>query len=99
MSDFEIILQKAGREEILAQLAEECTELAQAALKYRRALMAGKNPTPVKPYQALWQLQEEMADVDVCVRALGLSFLDEYVLGVSADKRARWRERLEEAEK
>lgn len=31
--------------ELLAQLAEECSELAQASLKYRRTMVKG-NPTP-----------------------------------------------------
>ena len=43
--NFEKIKGRLGEAEVLAQLAEECTELAQAALKLRRAL-DGKNPTP-----------------------------------------------------
>ena len=43
--NFEKIKGRLGDAEVLAQLAEECTELAQAALKLRRAL-DGKNPTP-----------------------------------------------------
>lgn len=39
------VLDYLPREEILAQLAEEASELAQAALKLRRALN-GTNPTP-----------------------------------------------------
>lgn len=40
--------------EILAQLAEEASELAQAALKLRRAL-DGTNPTP-KIYKKKWRM-------------------------------------------
>ena len=43
--NFEKIKGRLGEAEVLAQLAEACTELAQAALKLRRAL-DGKNPTP-----------------------------------------------------
>ena len=43
--NFEKIKGRLGEAEVLAQLAEECTELAQAALKMRRVL-DGKNPTP-----------------------------------------------------
>lgn len=43
--NFEKIKGRLVEAEVLAQFAEECTELAQAALKLRRAL-DGKNPTP-----------------------------------------------------
>lgn len=39
------IVEHLGMNEILCQLAEEASELAQAALKLRRAY-DGKNPTP-----------------------------------------------------
>jgi hypothetical protein len=45
--------------EILAQLAEEASELAQAALKLRRAL-DGTNPTPKSVEECLENIQEEM---------------------------------------
>ena len=51
--------------EILAQLAEEASELAQAALKLRRAL-DGTNPTPKNVEECLENIQEEMAD-DFCL--------------------------------
>lgn len=47
--------------EILAQLAEETSELAQAALKLRRVL-DGTNPTPKSVEECLENIQEEMAD-------------------------------------
>lgn len=50
------------RGERLAQLAEECAELAQAALKLRRAL-EGVNPTPVTVDEAEDRLEAEIADV------------------------------------
>lgn len=40
------------KEEILAQLAEECAEASKAALKLRRAC-SGVNPTPVSENEAL----------------------------------------------
>ena len=48
--------------EILAQTGEEAAELAQAALKLRRAL-TGENPTPKSIAECLDDLQEEIADV------------------------------------
>ena len=43
-SDFEVI-RSLGEPALLEQLAEECSELAQAALKLAR-LERGENPTP-----------------------------------------------------
>lgn len=43
-SDFEVICSQ-GEPALLEQLAEECSELAQAALKLAR-LERGENPTP-----------------------------------------------------
>lgn len=48
--------------ELLAGLAEEAAELAQAALKYRRALDK-TNPTPTTAEDAEAALCEEIADV------------------------------------
>lgn len=47
--------------EILAQLAEEASELAQAALKLRRAL-DGTNPTPKSVEECRKAFEEEYAD-------------------------------------
>lgn len=55
--------------ERLAQLAEEATELAHAALKLRRAL-DNVNPTPVNPYDAFSNLLEEIDDVVLCIETL-----------------------------
>lgn len=49
--------------ELLAQLAEECSELAQAALKLRRAITVGASPTDTKPSFAFAHFREECADV------------------------------------
>lgn len=58
-------------EENLAQLAEEATELAQAALKLRRALGHGI-PTG-EALNGCWAaLREEWADVNVCIDVLGM---------------------------
>ena len=52
-------------EELLAQLAEECSEAAKAALKLRRA-RDGVNPTPVSEEEAFGNLVEELADIYLC---------------------------------
>ena len=53
------------QKEILAQLAEESAELAQAALKLRRVL-DGRNPARTGYYWAVQALNEEIADVTMC---------------------------------
>ena len=55
--------------EILAQLAEEASELAQAALKLRRAL-DGTNPTPKSVAECEANLIEEFSDISNAVTAL-----------------------------
>lgn len=90
--------------EILAQLAEEASELAQAALKLRRAL-DGTNPTPKNVNECAYNLLEEIADVKNAVTAY---FEDEEpyvkseaerVIGKIAEKKyVRWLSRLEAKE-
>ena len=46
MSDIDVIREILPQEELLAQLAEEASELAHAALKLRR-VYDGRNYTPV----------------------------------------------------
>lgn len=55
--------------EILAQLAEEASELAQAALKLRRAL-DGTNPTPKSVAECEANLIEEFADISNGINSL-----------------------------
>lgn len=93
--------------EILAQLAEEASELAQAALKLRRAL-DGTNPTPKSVEECLENIQEEMADVFVCLTMFGKSAerdgiliynrYMEKVIKIEDEKEARWLSRLEAKE-
>ena len=93
--------------EILAQLAEEASELAQAALKLRRAL-DGTNQTPKSVEECLENIQEEMADVFVCLTVFsksaekdGILIYDRYmekVIKIEDEKEARWISRLEAKE-
>ena len=79
------------RTEILAQLAEEAAELAQAALKLRRTL-DGTNPTPVSEAEAGAALVEELSDVFLCCELLNVR-PSYYTM---QNKLSRWRKRLEE---
>ena len=90
---------KLSQEELLAQLAEECAELVQAALKLRR-VYSGSNPTPVNREDAFNNLIEEIADVTLCAEVLGLNTpeLCFEVGRIWNKKLKRWADRLKEAE-
>ena len=89
LNDIELCL---GQEEILAQLAEECGELTQAALKMRRVL-TGKNMTPVSWEKASADLNEEMADVILLIAMVGID--EEKVAETINRKVKRWYGRLD----
>lgn len=61
MNDIEYIAENLSDEDILCQIAEEADELAQAALKLRRAITQ-TNPTPVSDEEAVDSIIEEYAD-------------------------------------
>lgn len=60
-----------GRRAALEGLAEECCELAQAALKLIRAI-DGENPTPVSEEKCVEKLHEEAGDVLMLLEFLGI---------------------------
>ena len=70
------ITDKLGKEEILCQLSEECAELSQACLKYRRAM---KGLTPKTEKETRDNLIEEMADVLLNIQQVMYLFSDEEV--------------------
>lgn len=83
------IIEKYGEEYVLRQLAEECTELAQAALKMIRAQ---RRETPMLPLEARDNFIEELADVHVMLHgAKRLLSSDEEMklLTLRRDKEAR----------
>lgn len=84
--------------ELLCQLAEEANELAQAALKLRRAI-DGTNWTPKTLQECKDALAVEIADVENALAALdfGTTLLDyDKVWVTRGGKMRRWAERLEE---
>lgn len=92
--DKETVFNMLPEEEILTQLAEECSEAAQAALKLRRA-KTGVNPTPKSVRECRKALVEEIADVQVCVQALPLTGEERIeICRVESRKRRRWLDRL-----
>ena len=78
--------------ELLAGLAEESAELAQAALKLRR-VYDGTNYTPVSEERATEQLYEEIADVELYLKQIDINRSD--VCRIMDEKEKRWEERLE----
>lgn len=81
----------------LNQLAEECCELAHAALKLGRAIEQ-KNPTPVDEETARENLRSECEDVFACLAVLAELPVLEMVDREETQKRIeRWARRLQEA--
>jgi len=91
----EYIKKSLPTDEVLAQLAEEATELAHAALKLRRA-RDGRNPTPVTVQQAWDNLTEEVVDVSLCLSVLGLCKVDPDGDERYHRKMERWANRLQD---
>ena len=88
-------IRSLGEPELLCQLAEEASELAQAALKLRRVL-EGKNPTPLTEQECRENLKEEVADVDLLFKLCGLVDGEniDHILEIERIKKKRWEERL-----
>lgn len=70
-------------------LAEECVELAHAALKMAR-IIRKENPTPKTEEEVMEELIEEVTDVDLCMKELDLK-PDPYI---QKAKYARFEERM-----
>lgn len=102
-SDIAEICDKTPYPEQLTMLAEECTELAQAALKLRRTIVPGASPTNISRDKAYSNLNEECADVLTCMLVLGdyIRYIEpaQAINDVIDYKVARWRERLVEGNK
>lgn len=82
--------------ELLAGLAEECSELAQAALKLRRCY-DGTNPTPADPDKQYEQFLEEIGDVELYLDQLSIN--RSVIWDYKTMKLIRWKQRLEGAKK
>lgn len=95
-----LIKYSAGVDEILCVLAEEASELAQAALKLRR-VDNPSNPTVKNSHQCKENIVEEVADIYTCLKLLG--FFDTHykndMIEISKEKLFRWANRIKEARK
>ena len=83
------IARSIGWEAMYTQLAEEATELAQAALKVAR-IMHGTNPTPISLIEAKDLVREELTDVVQCATYLELDVDYEQI----KHKEERWANRI-----
>lgn len=90
------IVEEIGYAAALEQLAEECSELAHAALKLAR-IMRNDNPTPVSKDEAYAKLSEEANDVILCLEELFIAGLYCESSALREIKRQRWIERIEES--
>ena len=90
MADKNYILSVLDARTLLEQLAEEASELAQAALKLIRAAEYSNNPTPITLQEAQVSLDEELHDVLAVASLLGLIDYDDD----ENPKWKRWAERL-----
>lgn len=94
IDDVNAIYNQVPQTEILAQLAEEATELAHAALKLRRVL-DGTNPTETELPEAETNLQEEYADVELCWTLVDEQYAhNERAENLMEFKAKRWIDRL-----
>lgn len=90
MTDKNYILSILDARTLLEQLAEEASELAQAALKLIRAAEYSNNPTPITLQEAEVGLDEELHDVLAVASLLGIIDYDDD----ENPKWKRWAERL-----
>lgn len=74
------------------QLAEECSELAHAALKMARVVRK-ENPTPVTMNDAIKNVNEEYTDLKLVADVIGL-YAHDHIL---QQKIERWYKRIEES--
>lgn len=88
----DFIQKHQSKKAILLQLAEECNEVAQAALKLVR-IWEGENPTPISENEALFNLHEELGDFFTCLDCVeGIQY--NVVEGIEKRKLNRWCVRL-----
>lgn len=93
------IISQIGLPAALEQLAEECCELGQAALKLARFLR-GENPTRSNEYEIQESLKEEFADVSLCMELIqktGIIGSQGTIDRIVDEKYARWMNSLKEA--
>lgn len=95
------IVEEIGVPALFEQTAEECIELAHVCMKLARKIRQ-ENPTPIDIPDIMSKLDEETADVMLCLNILrheGYLTDVEYMEKIMHHKELRWVERLEEWKK
>lgn len=87
----DFVRETLDRRELLEQAAEEAAELSQALLKYIRAVGLSNNITPIDSYDAADDVEEEFADLCLCMQLLGVEEADKKTM---SKKLERWSKRL-----
>lgn len=89
MTDIEHIAAFLTVHEKRGQLAEEASELSQAALKMQRLFMPMNKPR--KTYaECVDNVYEEIADILVCLDVLGISHSADEINRIRREKEQRW---------
>ena len=93
------VVDKIGVPALLEQTAEESIELAHACLKLARKIRK-ENPTPKTKEELCHNLNEEIADVRLCIDTMIDELVDVVsiveIMNVTKYKDQRWKERLAE---
>lgn len=89
MNEVEYIKATLNESERLLALAEEASELVQAALKLRR-VREGRNPSPTTEQEAAASMIEEYGDVLNCIEVLLTPSQHAEAVQSRLVKRARW---------
>ena len=94
--DHKKLLESIGEPAALELLAEECAELAQAALKLARK-ERGENPTPKLKQHCIHDLMVELADVQLCINVIECCkwFRYDKLQKAYGFKANRWKDRLD----
>ena len=87
----DFVRETLDRRELLEQAAEEAAELSQALLKYIRAAGLNNNFTIIPSSDASDNVEEEFADLCLCMQLLGVEEADKKTMG---KKLERWCKRL-----
>lgn len=89
-------IEEIGDAAMLEMLAEECAELAHAALKFAR-YNRGENPTPKTYMQCLDAFTEEIADVQLIIDQFDNWIDKDRIKAIKEQKMIRWTIRMNKA--
>lgn len=92
LNEEKVMGQRIGFPALVEQMAEEASELAQAALKVAR-ISRKENPTPVSIEEGARHLEEEYTDVIQCAIELGIKVNADQIRAKQRRFLRRWEEK------